>query len=139
MPRLRFIPLVAVFLLPTTVLAADWPHWLGPNSNGSSPEKGLMTKFPAKGPKVLWKVPGGEGYSSIAVAGGRAITLVQRGKEELALALDPATGKELWTAKIGPSYKNGFGNGPRSTPTIEGDFVYVTSVTGPVVCLKADT
>src|SRR6266513_2419434 len=56
------------------LFASDWPHWLGPNNNGSSPETGLLTNWPAKGPKVLWRQPGGEGYSAVAVADGRAIT-----------------------------------------------------------------
>ncbi|MFN4259500.1 MAG: PQQ-binding-like beta-propeller repeat protein [Gemmataceae bacterium] len=118
---------------------ADWPQWLGPARNGSSPETGLLTQWPAAGPKVLWKVAGGDGYSSVAVAGERAFTLVQRGGDELAIALDAATGKELWSTRIGPAFKNNYGNGPRSTPSIAGDHVYVTSVTGPLVCLEAAT
>jgi outer membrane protein assembly factor BamB len=121
------------------LLAADWPHWLGPNSNGSSPETGLRTTFPAEGPKVLWRVPGGGGYSSVAVANGRAFTLVQRDNDELVVALDAASGKELWTHRLGPAYKNANGSGPRSTPTIEGARVYVQSVTGPLACLEFDS
>ena len=120
-----------------TALAADWPHWLGPNGDGTSPERGLLTTWPAAGPNVVWKVVGGDGYSSVAVAGGRAITLVQRAGAELVLALDATSGKELWTVRVGPAYKNQYGNGPRSTPTIEGQHVYITSVTGPVLCLEA--
>ncbi len=131
--------LFACLALALPAAAADWPHWLGPNDNGSSPETGLLTKLPATGPKVLWKVPGGEGYSAVAVAGGRGITLVQRDGEELALALDAATGKELWKTRLGPAFKNPFGNGPRSTPSIQGGFVWAQSVTGPLVCLKADS
>jgi outer membrane protein assembly factor BamB len=128
---------VALLAITSISLGADWPQWLGPQRNGTSPEKGLFLKWPKEGPKVLWKVPGGDGYSTVAVAGGRAITLVQRGKGELVLALDAVTGKELWTRRSGPAYKNMFGNGPRSTPAIEGDFVYIQSVTGPLMCLQA--
>jgi outer membrane protein assembly factor BamB len=124
-------------VLAASAFAADWPQWLGPDRNGTSPERGLLTTWPAGGPRVLWKVAGGDGYSAVAVAGGRAITLVQRDGAELALALDAASGKELWTARVGPGYKNDYGNGPRSTPAIEGDRVFVTSVTGPVVGLEA--
>jgi outer membrane protein assembly factor BamB len=138
-PTLRLLALLGGLLTPTLALAADWPHWLGPKSNGSSPETGLLTRWPEKGPKVLWKVPGGQGYSSVAVAGGRAITLVQRAEGEFALALDATTGKELWKKQIGPFYKNAYGNGPRSTPSIEGGLVWAQSVSGPLVCLKADS
>lgn len=137
-PRHAFA-FAALCLITTPLAAADWPNWLGPNRNGSSPETGLLTKWPTSGPKVLWQVPGGDGYSSVAVAGGRAITLVQRDGAEQVLALDAAKGTELWHRKIAPAYKNQYGNGPRSTPTIEGDLVYVQSVTGPLVCLKAAT
>lgn len=116
--------------------AADWPHWLGPNRNGSSPETGLLTTWPSTGPKILWEAKGGDGYSSIAVADGRAITLVQRGGKEVVIALDAIKGTELWETPIASEYKNMYGNGPRSTPTIEGDSVYVTSVNGPIACLN---
>src|SRR5262249_49634268 len=95
--------------------------------------------WPAGGPKVLWKVAGGEGFSAVAVAGGRAYTMVQRGKEELVLALDAASGKELWATPVAPAFKNQYGDGPRATPAVEGKRVYAQSVTGPVVCLEADT
>ena len=117
--------------------AADWPHWLGPKRNGSSPETGLHTTWPSTGPKVLWEATGGDGYSSVAVAGGRAITLVQKGGKEIVLALDSAKGTELWETPLAAAYKNMYGNGPRSTPTIEGDSVYVTGVTGALACLGA--
>jgi outer membrane protein assembly factor BamB len=123
----------------TSLQAADWPNWMGPLRNGSSPETGLLTTWPADGPRVLWKVKGGDGYSSVAVAGGKAYTLVQRDGEEQVIALDAAKGTELWKRKIAPAYKNQYGDGPRSTPAIEGGFIYAQSVTGPLVCLKADS
>lgn len=119
--------------------AAAWPHWLGPQRNGSSPETGLLTAWPASGPKVLWQAKGGDGYSSVAVVGQRAFTLVQRGGDIQAIALDAAKGEELWQTRLGPAYKNDYGNGPRSTPSLDGQFVYVQSVTGPLACLDAAT
>lgn len=121
------------------VSAADWPQFLGPQRNGSSPETGLLTQWSAEGPKVLWKADGGVGYSGIAVAGGKVFTLVQRNNEELVLALSAAQGTELWKQRLGPSYKNSYGDGPRSTPTVEGQRIYVQSVNGTLACLEADT
>ena len=135
----RLASLAALLLLASIAAADDWPHWLGPQSNGTSAETGLATTWPSGGPKVLWKVPGGDGYSSISVAGDRAITLVQRGGKELVVALEADTGKELWSTPIGPAFKNQYGNGPRSTPWIDGDRVYVQSVNGPLACLDAKT
>ncbi|MFO0968604.1 MAG: PQQ-binding-like beta-propeller repeat protein [Gemmataceae bacterium] len=134
MPSL--LRLAAVLCLAAPLHAADWPHWLGPKRDGSSPETGLLTTWPKDGPKVIWKKPGGDGYSTVAVAGGKAITLVQR-DAEYAVAFDAAKGNELWATKIGPGFKNMFGNGPRATPTIDGERVYVQSVTGNLACLNA--
>lgn len=126
-------------ILGAGVEAADWPRWLGPKGDGTSPETGLRTKWPAGGPRVLWEAPGGDGYSSIAVVGPTVYTLAQRGKDELAIALDAGTGKERWATPIGPAFKNKYGNGPRSTPWVEGERVFVQSVNGPLVCLNAAT
>src|SRR5262249_42403697 len=118
---MRIMHLVLVLLLAavgTRAFAADWPQWLGPNRNGSSPETGLLTQWPKGGPKVLWKVEGGDGYSSVAVADGRAITLVQKDDKEYVLALDAVKGTKLWEKAIAPGFKNSYGNGPRSTPAI---------------------
>jgi outer membrane protein assembly factor BamB len=120
-------------------LSADWPNWLGPNRNGSSPQTGLLTTWPAGGPKLLWKIEGGDGYSSVAVAGGRAYTIVQRQDREIVLCLNANTGKVVWTYDIGPGFHNEYGNGPRSTPAVDDNRVYITSVNGPVLCLEANT
>jgi outer membrane protein assembly factor BamB len=118
--------------------AGDWPNWLGPNRNGASPETGLLTDWPAAGPKVLWKYPGGDGYSTIAIAQGRAITQVQHDGNEFVLALDAVKGEKIWETKIADAYKNNFGDGPRATPTIEGKSVYVYSPSGLLACLDLD-
>jgi outer membrane protein assembly factor BamB len=130
--------LIATFALALPLAAADWPNWLGPNRNGSSPETGLLTIWPATGPKVLWKVAGGDGYSTVSVAQGRAITLVQHDGAQFVLALDAAKGTKLWETKIAAGYKNPYGDGPRATPSIEGKLVYVQSVSGPLVCLEVE-
>src|SRR5581483_6628178 len=138
MQRFLRSALVALALVPP-VPAGDWPQWLGPRRDGSSPETGLLTTWPAAGPKVLWKVPGGDGYSAVAVADGRAFTLVQTDKGEQLRALDAVTGQTLWEAHLHPAYKNKYGNGPRSTPSVAGGLVYTQSVTGPLSCHDAKT
>jgi outer membrane protein assembly factor BamB len=122
----------------TPLAAADWPCWLGPLRNGSSPETGLLTTWPKDGPKLLWKVPGGDGYSSVAVARGKAVTLVQHDGGEFVLALDAVKGTKLWETKVADVFKNSYGNGPRSTPTIDGKNIYVQLPTGPLACLDAE-
>ena len=141
-PALRCAsPLTALILTCTIaapLAAADWPCWLGPLRNGSSPETGLLTTWPKEGPKLLWKVAGGDGYSSVAVAQGRAVTLVQHDDADFVLALDAVKGTKLWETKVGASYKNSYGNGPRSTPTIDGKNIYVQLPNGPLACLDAE-
>jgi outer membrane protein assembly factor BamB len=136
----RWILLASCFFAPVVEgFAADWPQWMGPSRNGTSPETGLLMTWPKDGPPPAWKVEGGQGYSSIAVADGRAVTLLQRDGKELCIAFDAVKGKKLWEREIGPEFKNNFGNGPRSTPAIDGKRVYAQSVSGPLVCLEADS
>jgi len=137
MKKILFALGIAV-TITISVSAADWPHWLGPNSNGSSPETGLLTKWPADGPKLLWQHPGGDGYSTVAVAKGRAITQVQHDGSEFVLALDAVKGTKLWETRIADAYMNNFGDGPRATPTIDGKSVYVYSPSGLLACLDAE-
>src|SRR5262245_57550251 len=74
----------------------DWPQWRGPNRDGVAHEPDLLTQWPAGGPPRLWPAPCGEGYSSFAVANGRAYTLFEQDEQEVVLCLDAATGKEKW-------------------------------------------
>lgn len=117
-------------------LAADWPQFRGPHRDGVSRETGLLKSWPAGGPKVLWKVPGGEGYSHVVVANGRLFTLYGQGGQEVAVALDAATGRQLWKVAIDRKYQSDMGNGPRSTPTVDGDLVYVLSGNGKLAALN---
>src|SRR5580765_1349766 len=128
--------IIAAIVTPAP--AGDGPHWLGPNRTGASPETGLLKSWPKNGPAVLWKQPGGGGYSSVVIAGGRAITQVQHDGNEYVLALDAAKGTKLWETKVAPAYTNNYGDGPRSTPTIEGKFVYTQSVQGQLTCLTVE-
>jgi outer membrane protein assembly factor BamB len=137
MKKLNFALILTVVSF-TPLTAADWPCWLGPQRNGSSPETGLLTAWPKDGPKLLWKVPGGDGYSSVAVAQGRAVTQVQHDGAEFVLALDAVKGTKLWETKVGNLYKNSYGNGPRSTPALDGKNIYVQLPTGALACLDAD-
>jgi outer membrane protein assembly factor BamB len=119
--------------------AGNWPQWRGPNRDGVSTETGLLTHWPDEGLPVLWKVPGGEGYSCIAISDGRLYTMVDRGDTEWVLCLDAGTGQELWKVPTAKSYTNGQGNGPRSTPTIDGPRVYCLGATGALWCLDKET
>ena len=133
---------VAVLILSgsVTVFAADWPQWRGPNRDGLSTETGLLTSWPAGGPRVEWRAKGlGEGYSTVAVAGGRVFTQGQSGNQEFVLALDAKTGSRIWLTATGRSFRESRGNGPRGTPTIDGDRLYAMAADGLLSCLDAAT
>jgi len=104
---------------------ADWPQFLGPNRNGVSAETGLVDSFPKSGPKEIWRAKGGVGMSGMAISGGRALTLIQKEGQQWLIALDAATGKSLWQTPLAAEYENQMGNGPRATPTIVADKVFV--------------
>jgi outer membrane protein assembly factor BamB len=118
------IPLAALTLSAT---AADWPQYRGPNGDGSTSEA-LPAKWPAA-PKVLWKVPAGTGFSSFTVSGAWCFAIEGKSEGEVLVARDTATGKEKWTANLGPAKyqgggdSGGGGDGPRSTPTLAGRII----------------
>lgn len=141
----RRVALVAVSLLGCAALtsaalisAADWPQFRGPERSGVSKETGLLKQWPEKGPKLLWTFKNaGIGFSSMAIADGKVYTLGTRGDDEIVIALD-AGGKELWTAKIGPIFTfkaNQWGDGPRATPTVDGDLLFALGGQGELVCV----
>jgi outer membrane protein assembly factor BamB len=132
--------LVTVLLAPPAGAdpskGADWPQFRGPQQNGASAEKGLLRSWPESGPKVLWKKPIGSGFSSVTTVGGALYTMAIEGESETAFRLRESDGEVVWRVPLGPVFPETFGNGPRSTPTVEGDVVYVLSATGRLHALK---
>lgn len=88
--------LATVLVAGTTSLGADWPCFLGPNRNGASPENGLLSKWSAQGPKVVWKVADGIDYSQVVVSKERAHVVVQRQKDEVQGKLDCRPRNHHW-------------------------------------------
>ena len=123
-----------------TPAPAEWFQWRGPNRDGHSPETGLLQTWPKTGPRLVWRAAGvGTGYSSFSAAGGRLFTLGARGNQEYVVALDRATGTQVWEYQNGRRFQNDRGDGPRSTPTVEGDRLYVFGGSGDLTCLELAT
>jgi outer membrane protein assembly factor BamB len=119
---------------------AEWFQWRGPNRDGHSDETGLLKDWPANGPPQLWRTTGaGTGFSSFSASGGKLFTLGARGNIEYVIALDAAGGKKLWETPNGQRFRNEMGDGPRSTPTIEGNRLYAFGGTGELSCLDVAT
>ena len=131
--------LVAVTVCPGVIWAADWPQWRGPNRDGVSSETGLLQQWPQAGPPLAWKATGlGGGFSTVAVAGDRLYTTGEKDADSYVHCLDRTSGKVLWSTKFGKAGAPGWGgfSGPRGTPTVEGDLLWVMGQFGELVCLK---
>ena len=150
------------------VQAGDWPQYRGPNCDGISPEA-IRTNWREEPPKEVWRAPLGSAWSSVTVSDGRVFTLASRFQDkkvrEFCVALDAQTGAELWAASLDPSkfpddnflidqlkrnpnvigdaggpnnYKD-FAGGPRSTPSVDGDRVFVMNSFLRLVCLESSS
>lgn len=138
----RFIPLFVVSIALSPVIAADWPNFRGPDYDAVSTETGLLKEWPASGPKLAWKTSGlGEGYSGVSVVGDRVYTAGDAKDAAYAYALNLADGKQIWAAKLGKPGAPGWGGfaGPRATPTVDAELIFVVDQWGDLVCIqKAD-
>ncbi len=145
--RLMLMGAVFVLLLLLSVVKAgaqaggEWPQWRGPNRDGISQETGLLKQWPEGGPPLVWKVAGaGRGYSSFAVSGGRIYTMGLKNEREHVIAFDVATGKQVWATPHGAGvFRNDRGDGPRGTPTVDGDRLYALGGNGDLSALEAKT
>lgn len=117
-------------------IGVDWPQFRGPQQNGVSLEKGLLRSWPESGPKVLWKKPIGSGFSTVAVVGDALYTMAVEGENETAYRLRESDGEVVWRVPLGPVFPEVFGNGPRATPTVEKDVVYMLAAPGRLHALK---
>jgi len=137
-------PLAAALLAAfcTTLPAADWPEWRGAGRRGVWNEARILEKFPAGGLDEHWRVPIGRGYAGPAVAGGKVFITEfqpQQGRKgiERALALDEQSGSLLWVREWEADYAGlEYDLGPRATPTVDDDRVYVLGAMGDLLCLR---
>lgn len=133
-----FLAAVACVTPLSSSFSADWPQWRGANRDDRSTETGLLKEWPAGGPKKVWMNDNaGLGYSGYAIVDGTVYTLGSRDAVEYVIAIDSATGKEKWSAEAGKLLTNGWGDGPRSTPTVSGGKVYAMSGKGHLSCINA--
>ncbi len=119
--------------------AGDWPRWRGPDGDGTSDETGLIHRFPASGPKVLWRAKLGTGFSGLSVADGRVFSLFGENGREKIICFDALTGKEIWKVDSDADFAQGRSFGPRATPFVDGKLVYTAGGSGKLSCLVAAT
>ena len=116
---------------------AEWAQWRGPNRDGISSETGFLKNWPKEGPKVLWHVSLGEGYSGISIAQGKVYTMAAEGDDEFVICLNASNGEEIWRFRSGAKFTEQRGDGPRSMPTVHGDSVFALGAEGKLYALDA--
>ena len=127
--------------------AADWPTFRGTGRTAVAPDTNLLEAWPQSGPPLVWETAGaGRGYASPAIVGDRIFTLgdglsTAEDKDEYLTCFDRKTGKQLWKTKTGQPWTDGqpTWQSSRSTPTIDGDTVYVLSPFGLLVACDVAT
>jgi len=138
-PRVPLFAYLVASLLLASAADADgpWPGWLGKNRDGHSPDTGLLKEWPEGGPKLLWNVDSlGAGWSSVAVANERVYITGTPTDMQMLFCFD-LDGKEIWKVEQSPRCSHAKYYGSRSTPTVDGDRLYVTGGDGLVTCHDA--
>jgi hypothetical protein len=137
-------PIAAQVESPTAKSPAagvDWPDFLGPNRDSQSPEKGLLTKWPAEGPPIVWKRELGTGYATCVIKKGRLYQFDRDGDHARLVALASETGKEVWKFEYKTEYDDllGYDNGPRCSPVVDDERVYIFGPEGMLHALGVTT
>jgi outer membrane protein assembly factor BamB len=115
----------------------DFPQFLGPNRDASYAAVELALDWPAAGPQKMWRQPIGAGWSAFAAVNGFAVTMEQRGADELVTCYEIETGRLRWSHGIKTRHESVLGGvGPRGTPTIHEGKVYALGATGKLRCLN---
>jgi outer membrane protein assembly factor BamB len=142
-------PLIGLLLSASAVLAdsptdlwtrkvgADWPTFLGPTQDGVSPEKGILTRWPGEGLKVLWETRMGLGFAPPVVSRGRLFHFDRFGENNRLSCRNAETGHLLWKFEYPTDYEDryGYSPGPRACPVVDDDRVYIYGPEGMLHCL----
>ncbi len=134
--------------------ADDWPQWMGPNRDGVYGEAGVIDAIPADGLPIVWRQDVAHGYAGPAVAAGRVFVtdyVIESGQirndpgartalqgRERVRCLDAATGQVMWEVAYERPYEISYPNGPRTTPTVDGERVYTLGAEGDLLCLRVE-
>ena len=113
----------------------DWPGFLGPERDGKSAEIGIRRDW-SHGLPVLWQQELGEGYSAPSIAAGRIFIFDRHGDQARLTCRIAETGEELWRQEYATEYEDyyEYSNGPRASPVVDGDRVYIFGVEGRLRC-----
>jgi len=117
---------------------SDWPAFLGPAGDGTSPETGFFTEQGLRGARVLWQRAVGEGYAMPSISRGRLFQFSRHGGRNRLECLRAETGEPLWQFEYPSGYEDlyGYDNGPRCCPVVDDDRVYIVGAEGMLHCLE---
>ncbi|HWN93513.1 MAG TPA: PQQ-binding-like beta-propeller repeat protein [Methylomirabilota bacterium] len=122
-----------------TLPAGDWPQWRGVNRDGHTGAGATPVSSLPKELKPVWKIAIGPGFSSPIAAGGKVIYLDEQNGKEVAHCVEANAAREIWSAPFADAFGDEWGSGPRSTPFVNGERVYVQSMGGEFHCLDFAT
>jgi outer membrane protein assembly factor BamB len=117
---------------------SQWPQWRGPARNGTSSESGLLKKWPAEGPSLVWSAEVGEGFSSAIIQDQLVFTAGKKDSVEIVTALD-LKGNIKWQGIAGRALMTGEWQQSRCTPTCYKNKVYALTALGDLACFDAKT
>lgn len=125
--------------LSTRKTGVDWPTFLGPTGDSKSSETGILTKWPAKGLRLVWHKPLGTSYGAPTVSGGRLFQFDRFEDSARLYCLNAETGAELWRHEYETKYEDiyNYNNGPRCSPVVDADLVFAFGVDGRLLCCRA--
>lgn len=144
-PSISVVAMLTLIAIGASLVAAstqadEWTRFRGPLGHGCSAETGLLKSWPEGGPPMLWKIEGlGVGYSSVSFSGDLMFTMgdltIDGDKSQYIEAYDLTTRERVWETKIGPPHRDG----PRCTPTLDGDRVYAIGTSSDLLCVDMKT
>ena len=116
----------------------DWPHFLGSTRNSKSSEQGILTDWPEDGLKIAWQRTLGTSYGIGAISRGRMFQFDRHGRRARLSCLAAETGELLWKWEYATDYSDfyGYNNGPRCSPVVDDDRVYIFGAEGMLHCLR---
>ncbi|MHC4110775.1 MAG: outer membrane protein assembly factor BamB family protein [Planctomycetota bacterium] len=132
-------PLLSIVILCSTsvCIGKDWNQFRGPRRNGISTESSLLYKWPDGGPTMLWSFEGlGRGFASVSVVEGTIYTTGMIEKTGYLFAIDD-NGNLKWKTEYGPEWTGSY-PGTRTTPTVDGDRLYIMSGQGRIACFERE-
>lgn len=127
--------------LASSAATSDWPRFLGPTHNASSPETKLLKEWPQDGLRKVWEVEKGKGWACPAISGERLVLFHRAGDREVIDCLHAENGEKLWSFDYAAPYQDRYGasDGPRTSPVIADGRVFTFGVTGQLHCLELAT